>query len=605
MRSTLRVLLIDSNAGEARLSKRMLERGSQEFCFDCVHVVSLGEAVRTLHEKTYDAVLTELDLVDSRGLATLERLVSCIDALEESSPSILLWLTHLEERQVHAAVEAGANECLFKDKTDDRRLVREIWMSVQQRLAVRKLVNARTEAVKAAEERSRFSEYLSHELRTPLNAVLGMTEALSETPLSAQQQDYVQTLRRAGRILLDQVNGVLDLARIEAGKLSPKKEAFFLKPMVADLVGLFDGLAERKGLVFKTSVAEDLPSRVVGDAVRIRQVLINLIANAIKYTEQGQVALRLSRSGRDILFEVEDTGPGLTEAERQRLFIPFETLGESSIQSTGLGLSLSRRLVALWQGSIRVKSKKGHGSIFSFTHPLVEGAVSLSVVKNSEPQTASASLRVLWVDDEYDNYFVAKTFARSAGLDIEYAASGEQALLRLARTGEKFDCIAVDRRMPGMGGAELIKRVRATRGFEGIRILAVTADLSPASHQSLRSAGADDVLTKPFSKETFLAAFAKTGSGSAAAHAEEEAFLLQLGVEYRAKKRAELGQVGQWLVKKEMESVSGWAHQLAGSSANFGLADVGTLARKLEASATLGDRVEAGRILQRIKSQLA
>ncbi len=284
------------------------------------------------------------------------------------------------------------------------------------------------EAASAA--KTQFLATLSHEIRTPMTGVMGMAELLLSTPLSPLQHDYTQAMQRSGTMLLKLLNDALDLARIEAGKLELEPAPFDPRQLLADVAQLEQGLAHAKGIRFVLEVADDLPGRVTGDALRIKQVLLNLANNALKFTEHGHVSLRAQRTSDGLQFSVSDTGPGIPEASQARLFQRFEQEdGPQRRAGSGLGLAICRELVDMMGGSIELESRVAHGSVFHVRLPLVEPA---STSPCSAMDAASRSYRLLLVEDDT---IVAAVIVRSAGTAGPHGGARGQWTGRAGRTG--------------------------------------------------------------------------------------------------------------------------------------------------------------------------
>lgn len=367
-------------------------------------------------------------------------------------------------------------------------------------------------AEQASEAKSRFLATLGHEVRTPMTGVLGMAELLQATPLDPRQRSHVAAIRHAGEHLLRLVNDALDLARIEAGKLQLANADFVLRPLLDDIAGLMAPVAERKGLAFVEQVEPDAPLVVHGDRTRVQQILLNLVGNAVKFTDTGHVALETSGlQPQGVRFVVSDTGPGLNEEQRQRLFRRFEQ-AEGARTATryggsGLGLAISQELAAAMGGRISVESEVGKGTRFIVDLPLPVGSESAPTSETAAAPatgTSGASLRLLLVEDDP---IVAETLAgllRAQGHAVVHAGHGLGALTEVA-TG-RFDAALLDLDLPGMDGLTLA-RVLRDQGFTA-PLLAVTARSDPGAEAQARAAGFDDFLRKPVGGEQLAAAIA-------------------------------------------------------------------------------------------------
>lgn len=369
---------------------------------------------------------------------------------------------------------------------------------------------ARRLALEASEAKSRFLADLGHELRTPLTGVLGMTELMLREPLPEVQRQRAETVLRAGQHLLRLVNDTLDLARIEAGRLLLQDEPFDLPALVADVAQWLRPSAEAKGLRFSVQLAPGLPPWLRGDAARVRQILLNLGGNAIKFTEQGFVALRVAPlAGGGIEVEVEDSGIGLDAEAQQRLFQRFEQAGGAATQrrygGTGLGLAISRQLARAMGGELLLHSRKGQGSRFTVRLPLPDaapagggGAASTAPPAGMAPGTAAPSaparaLDILLVEDDPVVAEVMTGLLQSLGHRVHHAPQA-LAAMTLLKT-QRLDLGLLDLDLPAVDGFELARLIR--QGGWSLPLVAVTARADLASEHQARAAGMDGYLRKP------------------------------------------------------------------------------------------------------------
>ncbi|WP_270936865.1 ATP-binding protein [Falsiroseomonas oryzae] len=386
------------------------------------------------------------------------------------------------------------------------------------RRAQRAEVVARRAAERASAEKSDFLAFVSHEVRTPLNGVLGTLSLLLDTALDAEQRAYAETARRSGETLLWTVNELLDLSRIEAGKLELEDIAFDPGQPVREVLSLQAAAAADKGLRLSASLDAALPPRVMGDPRRFRQVLMNLVDNAIKFTAAGAVEIKVARNGPRIEVEVRDTGAGIPPQLRRRLFRRFQQADAGTARrhgGSGLGLMICRRLVGLMGGEIGVESEPGAGSVFRFDLPLrpaADDAPGLPAPSASElPARRLAGdapfARLLLAEDSEASQLVAAAILRKAGYEVDLVRDGESAV-EAAASGS-YDAILMDVRMPGLDGYGATRRIRALEGPAGrVRILALTASAMPGDVQRSLAAGMDAHLTKPVDRAGLLGAVA-------------------------------------------------------------------------------------------------
>lgn len=368
----------------------------------------------------------------------------------------------------------------------------------------------------ASINKSRFIANMSHELRTPLNAIIGFAQLMQhDAELSAAQRRRVEAINRGGEQLMELIQDILDLSKIEAGTLDLKPAMFDLSALLGDVADSFRGRAEAKGLAFAYA-GVGAPLNVVADQHKLRQILANLLGNAVKFTEAGRVALGaellpFDASGRaHLVLSIADTGPGIAVEERAFLFRPFEqgASGRQREQGTGLGLAICRQLARLMGGDVSVDSTIGVGSVFRVDVPVVRPdekllAVAMLAHATLWVESGQPRLRALVVDDADSARRPMVEMLESAGIDVFEAESGHGMLAVIGLVNP--DVVLVDLRMPGMTGDEAIRRVRALPDGARFKIITVTASATQEARRQCLDAGADDFVTKPFSHAQLLA----------------------------------------------------------------------------------------------------
>ena len=371
------------------------------------------------------------------------------------------------------------------------------------------LHRARRDAEAANRAKSMLLANMSHEIRTPMNAVLGFTELLSTTGLTAEQRDYVETIHSSGQALLTLINDILDFSKLEAGKLSLESLPIDVRAIAQKAVGLLSVQSAEKNLNLSYRVAPSVPALVQGDALRLQQILVNLLSNAVKFTEAGDVTLEVSAASRDdgrcvVEFRVRDTGPGIPPEIQDRLFESYSQADASisrKFGGTGLGLAISRSLAEQMGGAMWVESELGRGSTFHFNvlTRVLDEAPRRTAVRPAGAGLASMGspeLRVIVAEDNPVNRELAVIMLHRLGYIVDAASNGAELLDRFAAT--RYDVVLMDMQMPEIDGLEAARRIRRQWPPERQpRIIAMTAAAFAEDRQRCLEAGMDDYVSKP------------------------------------------------------------------------------------------------------------
>ncbi len=500
------LLVVEDSPGDARLLREMFDEDAAKSTI-MTHVGTMQEAEEHLAEAIVDIVLLDLGLPDAQGMDAVRR-------ARAAAPSVpLVVLSGMDDEQLAVqALQDGAQDYLIKGQIDSRSLLRALRYAIERKslqaaaLALSATVDiAREEAEAASAAKATFVANMSHEIRTPLNSIIGFSDLLlDDISLSMLQRRYLEQVKNAGGALLTVVNDILDFSKLGAGKVGLVKEPFSLDALVSSTVSIVEVAAEAKGLDLHVRLDPELTLYNVGDAARIRQILLNLLSNAVKFTAVGSVSLEVSMiasaGDEQLRFAISDTGPGVPADGRAGLFEQFAQADPSVSREhggTGLGLSICKSLVDLMDGRIGFVGNEHGGSTFWFEIALP--CVARADVKPqlcADPEDYSA-VRILLVEDLPMNQELACTILRRAGHFVEIANDGIEAVAAVEENS--YDVVLMDIQMPRMDGVTAARRIRQLTGpGRNTPIIAMTANALPEQVRAFRQAGMDDYVAKPF-----------------------------------------------------------------------------------------------------------
>jgi len=462
------------------------------------------------------------------------------------------------------------------------------------------IVRLNLEVERATQAKSNFLATMSHEIRTPLNAILGMAELMAETQLTEEQQKYVGTFQRAGSNLLTLINDILDLSKVESGNLKLEFENFDLFEVAGSAIELVQAKSREKGIAVTYEIAPGTPRYLRGDALRLRQVLLNLLGNSLKFTHQGSVRLKVESEPDTpdagmVRFAIHDTGIGITKDQLPNVFQSF-TQADSSITrkygGTGLGLTISKKLVEAMGGLIWVGSTPGEGSTFFFTARFGPGqAPEVAPPARNETQASALGtrLRILVADDSEDNRFLISSYLKSLPYQLDFAENGVVALERLRSS--TYDLALVDVHMPEMDGYAVARSVRdyENKGSnKTLPLIALTADAYPSAIEKSMAAGFNAHLSKPIRKQTLLEAIARHArvpGRQDVKNADESYSVTSLASGYIESSRKKAAEIAVAIENENFDAIRTTGHNMKGTGTAYGFPRLTELGESIEKSA--------------------
>jgi PAS domain S-box-containing protein len=463
--------------------------------------------------------------------------------------------------------------------------------------SISELTTGKEIALNATRAKSDFLAKMSHEIRTPLNAILGVDEIMSLTKLNDEQKKCMEIYQRSSLTLINLVNDILDLSKIEAGKIELNNIPFSLKNLVETCTSIMDFRASQKGLLFKSKLMSNY-DHMIGDEGRIRQIVLNLLGNAIKFTQEGTITLSVTcvdrgTTQKELLISVKDTGRGIAPENLGKLFNNYQQEDKNisfEFGGTGLGLSLSKELAELMGGTIVVKSGQGKGSEF-ILNCFVETAMGEFENEATPKGSVNKNLSILLVDDNPENRFIVKRFLDDSHVNISEAGDGVEAVDYFVQS--KFDLIFMDINMPNKDGIEAVGDIRMLEKEKGLPptiIIALSANALSKEYDRAMEAGCDDYLTKPISRGRLLSTIEKwqTGKDITVDDTIDDA-IKEAIPEYLKNRKKDIEKLKNAFAIKDVKVVGRLAHNMAGTAESYGQVKLGKIAFNLDQAAIVAN----------------
>jgi two-component system, sensor histidine kinase and response regulator len=509
-----KILIVDDEEVLCRMVARILERSG----YRCDLAQSGDAALEIVGKGEIALVVTDIDMPGMSGLELLSQ-------IKHFRPDIaVIMLTGVDDpKTAIESLELGAYGYVIKPFEENELLI-NVANALRRRKLEQMLKEARKVAEHATKAKSEFLANMSHEIRTPMNAIMGMCYLTLKTDLTPKQRDYINKMHNATQSLLGIINDILDVSKIEAGKLELETIDFDLSEVLENLSNLITQTAQEKGLEIVFAVGSDVPMAIQGDPLRLGQILLNLTSNAVKFTEKGEIVIsvkpvEVESEYATLYFAVKDTGIGITEEQQAKLFQAFQQADTSTTRKysgTGLGLTISKNLTEMMGGQIAVESEPDKGSVFFFTAKFGRSHEQIATAadrkeESSDGLDAIRGAHILLVEDNEINQQIARELLQSEGFFVSVANNGREAVEKVVSKAENeaYDVVLMDLQMPVMDGYTAAREIRKDSRQNKLPIIAMTADAMDSVRDKALDAGMNDYVTKPISPGDLFRALVK------------------------------------------------------------------------------------------------